>query len=95
MRKQELVKAQKQMEQLQHHISELTCEGAVSDGLVTVTVSGHYQVISVDIEPDAMKLERNELGLLITAATNLALEKVQEELVKLRQELATKVKAMI
>lgn len=95
MRKQELLKAQKQMEQLQQDIAELSCESSVSGGLVKVTVSGNYKVISVDIEPEAMALERNELGLLITAASNLALEKLQEELAKLRHDLAARVKAII
>lgn len=94
MHSQKLLKAQKQMEQLQQHIAELSCEGAVSDGMVRVTVSGNSQVISVDIEPDAMELDRNALGLLIVAASNLALEKVQDELAKLRHELAAQVNAM-
>ncbi len=95
MHKKDLVKAQKQMEQLQQHIAELSCEGAVSGGLVTVTMSGHYQVMSVEIKPEAMKLERDELGQLISTATNHALEKVQEKLAELRHELALQVKAMV
>ena len=95
MRSQELLKAQKQMEQLKQHIAELSCNGTVSDGLVTVTVSGHNRVTSVGIEPEAMELDRQDLGLLIAAATNLALDKLQQELAKLRHDLATNVKAII
>lgn len=94
MCRQDLVNAQKQMEQLKQLIAELSCEATAGGGLVTVTVSGHYHVISVDIGSEAMELGRNELGQLISEATNLALKKVQDALAKLRHELATQVKAM-
>jgi DNA-binding YbaB/EbfC family protein len=57
----------------------LSSEGTAGGGLVTVKVGGQFNVISVSISPDAMKLnDREMLEDLMAAATNAAMAKVRE-----------------
>ena len=65
--------AQQKMQELKDGAEKLRCTGTAGGGLVKVTVSGSYQVLSVDIDPKAMG-DRELLEDLVRAATSDALQ---------------------
>ena len=77
---QKLMKqAQEMQERLQRELNELIVEASVGGGMVTVRMSGHKQVVSVKIDPEAMdKDDPSMLEDLIVAAVNQAGKKVEE-----------------
>jgi nucleoid-associated protein EbfC len=71
--------AQQMQEKLQRELAELVVEVTVGGGMVTVRMSGHKQLVSVKIDPEAM--DGNDTSLLedlIVAAVNEAGRKVEE-----------------
>jgi nucleoid-associated protein EbfC len=79
---QELMsQAKKQYEVLQKKMQETIVEGSSGGGTVTVKMDGRKQVLSVKIEPEAVKTGDLEmLQDLITAAVNSAGKKVDESM---------------
>jgi nucleoid-associated protein EbfC len=79
---QELVsQAKKQYEQLQKKMQETVVEASSGGGTVTVKMDGRKQVISVKIDPDAIKSGDVEmLQDLVTAAFNGAAKKVDDSM---------------
>jgi DNA-binding YbaB/EbfC family protein len=77
---QELMsQAKKQYEVLQKKMQEVVVEGSSGGGTVTVKMDGRKQVLSVKIDPEAVKSGDLEmLQDLITAAVNGAGKKVDE-----------------
>lgn len=77
---QELVsQAKKQYEQLQRKMQETVVESSSGGGTVTVKMDGRKQVLSVKIDPDAVKSGDVEmLQDLVTAAFNGAAKKVDD-----------------
>jgi len=70
---------QEQLAKIQEQSAAKTVEGAAGGGMVTVTVSGAMDVVSVRIDPDVMKSGDAEmLQDLIVAASNEALRKARE-----------------
>ncbi|MEO8217342.1 MAG: YbaB/EbfC family nucleoid-associated protein [Acidobacteriota bacterium] len=77
--KQLMKQAQQMQEDMQRKMSELQVEGTSGGGMVTVTMSGNKEVLSVKIEKDAVDPEDVEmLQDLVTAAVNEAGRKVDE-----------------
>jgi nucleoid-associated protein EbfC len=77
--RQLMKQAQEMQERLQRELNELVVEASVGGGMVTVKMSGHKQVVSVKIEPEAMdKDDPSMLEDLIVAAVNEAGRKVEE-----------------
>ncbi|HPQ70480.1 MAG TPA: YbaB/EbfC family nucleoid-associated protein [bacterium] len=71
--------AQKQMAKLQEELAEKTIEAGAGGGMVTATVNGKQELISIRIEKDVVDPEDVEmLQDLIVAAVNEALRKAQE-----------------
>lgn len=71
------------MEQEQEKLKEERVEGTAGGGMVTVTVTGHKEVIDVQIKEDAVDPDDVEmLQDLVLAATNEAMNKAD----KLTQE---------
>ena len=71
--------AQKQMAQLQEELAEKTIEAGAGGGMVTATVNGKQELISIRIEKDVVDPQDVEmLQDLIVAAVNEALRKAQE-----------------
>lgn len=67
-------KLQENMEQAQQQLAEEQIEGTAGGGLVTVTVNGHKQLVSVKIKPEAVDPEDVEtLEDLVFAAFTSAL----------------------
>lgn len=77
---QELMsQAKKQYEVLQKKMQEVVVEGSSGGGTVMVKMDGRKQVLSVKIDPEAVKSGDLEmLQDLITAAVNAAGQKVDE-----------------
>ena len=77
---QELMsQAKQQYEKLQKKMEETVVEGSSGGGTVTVKMDGRKQVLSIKIDPEAMKTGDLEmLQDLITAAVNGAVRKVDD-----------------
>ena len=77
---QELMsQAKQQYEVLQKKMQETIVEGSAGGGTVTVKMDGRKQVLSIKIDPDAVKAGDLEmLQDLITAAINGAGKKVDD-----------------
>ncbi|MEA2563730.1 MAG: nucleoid-associated protein EbfC [Acidobacteriota bacterium] len=77
--RQLMKQAQEMQERLAKELNELIVEASVGGGMVTVKMSGHKQVVSVRIDPEAMdKDDPSMLEDLIVAAINEAGRKVEE-----------------
>lgn len=77
---QKLMKQAQQMQsKLQAELEELSVEASAGGGMVTVTMSGHKELTSVEIEPDVLDPDDPEmLQDLVIAAVNEATRKVDE-----------------
>ncbi len=70
---------QEQLARVQEQAAAKTVEGTAGGGMVTVTVSGAQQIVSVRIDPEVMKAgDVDLLQDLIAAATNDALRKARD-----------------
>jgi DNA-binding YbaB/EbfC family protein len=73
--------AQEMQERLQKRMGEMTVEATAGGGMVTVTVSGHKNLLSVKLDPEVVSKDDIEmLQDLIVAAVNDAQRKVDEAL---------------
>jgi nucleoid-associated protein EbfC len=71
--------ARQQYENLQRKMQEIVVEGSAGGGSVTVKMNGQKQVLSISIDPEAVKAGDVEmLQDLITDAVNGAAQKVDE-----------------
>ena len=77
---QELIsEARKQYDTLQKKMQEVMVEASSGGGSVTVKMDGRKQVLSIKIDPEAVRADDLEmLQDLITAAVNGASQKVDE-----------------
>ena len=81
--RQMMKQAQQMQEQLQKQMQELRIEATAGGGMVTVTVNGAKQLISLRIDPEVVSKDDVEmLQDLILAAINDAHRKVDEQLQK-------------
>jgi len=72
-------KIQEEMQKFHAQVGNITAEAASGAGYVTVKVNGRFEVLTVKISEEAMKLnDREMLEDLIAAATNQAITKVRE-----------------
>lgn len=72
-------KMQERMMQLQDELASKTVEASAGGGMVTVTVNGKFEVLSLKIEKEVVNPEDVEmLQDLITAAVNEGVRKAQE-----------------
>src|SRR3954451_21213348 len=75
----QMQKMQKKMAEAQEELGEQKIEGTAGGGMVTVIVTGHKEVVDVQIKPEAVDPDDIEmLQDLVLAATNDALKKVEE-----------------
>ena len=68
----------KKMAQVQSEIDALEIEGESGGGMVKVIVNGKKTLISVDVNPEIMKEDKEMLEDLILIATNNAIQKVDD-----------------
>ena len=79
--RQMMKQAQKMQEQLQKQMQELRVEATAGGGMVTVTVNGTKQLMSLRIDPEVVSKDDVEmLQDLILAAINDAHRKIDEAL---------------
>lgn len=72
-------KMQEQMLKAQEELATKSVEGTSGGGVVTVQVSGHKQVMSINIKPEAVDPDDVEmLQDLVMTAVNDALAKAEE-----------------
>lgn len=77
--RQLMKQAQEMQERLQRELNEMVVEASVGGGMVTVKMSGHKQLVSVKIDPEAMDpQDPSMLEDLIVAAVNEAGRKIEE-----------------
>ncbi|WP_394239599.1 YbaB/EbfC family nucleoid-associated protein [Niallia oryzisoli] len=75
----QMQKMQKEMAKAQEELGEQRIEGTAGGGMVTVIMTGHKEVVDVNIKEEVVDPEDVEmLQDLVLAATNDALKKVDE-----------------
>ncbi|MEK3888906.1 YbaB/EbfC family nucleoid-associated protein [Bacillus sp. FSL K6-3431] len=75
----QMQKMQKKMAEAQEELGEKRIEGSAGGGMVTVVVSGHKEVLEVNIKEEVVDPEDIEmLQDLVLAATNDALKKAED-----------------
>ncbi|KAB2328186.1 YbaB/EbfC family nucleoid-associated protein [Cytobacillus depressus] len=75
----QMQKMQKKMAEAQEKLGEERVEGTAGGGMVTVIMSGHKEVLEVNIKEDVVDPEDIDmLQDLVLAATNDALKKADE-----------------
>src|SRR5262245_62399328 len=80
--------AQQMQERLQKQMADMRMEATAGGGMVTVTVNGHKNVLSVKLDPEVVsKDDVDMLQDLIVAAINDAHRKVDETLATQMQGL--------
>jgi nucleoid-associated protein EbfC len=80
---QMMKQAQQMQERLQREMAVLTVEATAGGGMVTVSVNGAKQLLSVKIDPEVVSKDDIEmLQDLIVAAVNDAHRKADEEMQK-------------
>ncbi|MFQ5877674.1 MAG: YbaB/EbfC family nucleoid-associated protein [Acidobacteriota bacterium] len=73
--------AQKMQESIQREIAEMKVEGSAGGGMVTVSMAGNRELLSVRIAPEVVDSRDAEmLEDLVRAAVNEANRKVEEAL---------------
>jgi DNA-binding YbaB/EbfC family protein len=73
--------AQQMQERLQKQMAEMRLDATAGGGMVTVTVNGHKQVLSIKLDPEVVSKDDVEmLQDLIVAAIGDAHRKVDETL---------------
>ncbi|API87059.1 YbaB/EbfC family nucleoid-associated protein [Francisella uliginis] len=75
---QQAQKMQEQMKKAQEERDNMEVNGESGAGLVKVTMTGKYDVKSVNIDDSLMKEDKEMLEDLIAAAVNSAVKKIEE-----------------
>ena len=65
---------QSQMEKAQEELNSIEIEGQSGGGMITAKVNGHKELITLDIESDVLKEDKEMIEDLIIAAVNQALQ---------------------
>ncbi len=93
--RQLMKQAQQMQEKMQRELAELVVETSVGGGMVTVTMSGHKELLSVAIDPEVLDPEDPEMVQdLIVAAVNQAGRQVDEQLQSRMGSLASGIPGM-
>ena len=68
---------QENMKKLQDEISQMQVTGEAGAGMVKVTLTGRHQAVRVEIDPAALKEDKEFLEDLVAAAINDASQKLE------------------
>lgn len=72
---------QAKMKEAQENLGQLSESVEAGGGMVKVTVNGHKQITQLDIDPDLLRPEDQEMVQdLVMAAVNKALEKIEDQI---------------
>ena len=73
---------QSQMEKAQKELNSIEIEGQAGGGMVSVTVNGHKELVSLNIDPEILKEDKEMIEDMVLAAVNQGLQnagKIAEE----------------
>ena len=65
---------QSQMEEAQKELNSIEIEGQAGGGMVVVKVNGHKEIVSLDIDPDILKEDKEMIEDMVLAAVNQGLQ---------------------
>ena len=65
---------QGQMEKAQEELNKIEVEGQAGGGLVTAKINGHKELISLDIDPEILKEDKEMIEDMVLAAVNQGLQ---------------------
>ena len=65
---------QSQMEKAQEELNSIEIEGQAGGGMVSVTVNGHKELLSLEIDPEILKEDKEMIEDMILAAVNQGLQ---------------------
>ena len=68
---------QKKIEEIQNQLADMVIDAEAGGGMVSVKVNGKQEILQINIDPDAMKEDKEMLEDLIISAVNKALTKAQ------------------
>tara|TARA_Y100001970_G_scaffold84068_1_gene106154 strand:+ start:914 stop:1225 length:312 start_codon:yes stop_codon:yes gene_type:complete len=69
---------QKEMARIQKEIEELEVDGQSGGGMVKVVVNGKKRLVSIDVDPEVVKEDKDILEDLIISAINQALDSIDK-----------------
>ena len=85
-------KIQEEVQKFQSQVGTITAEASAGAGYVTVKVNGKFEILSVRISEEAMKLnDREMLEDLVAAATNQAIAKVRQQIAEESAKMAANI----
>lgn len=84
----DLKSLQDDMKALTDRLNDIRATGYAGGDMVSVTLNGSNQAVSVTISDEAAALGRQALETLVCAAINDASEKINAEKISVQQELA-------
>ena len=65
---------QSQMEEAQKELNSIEIEGQAGGGMVVVKVNGHKEIVSLDIDPEILKEDKEMIEDMVIAAVNQGLQ---------------------
>ena len=65
---------QNQMEKAQEELNSIEIEGQAGGGMVSVIVNGHKELVSLDIDPEILKEDKEMIEDMILAAVNQGIQ---------------------
>ena len=68
---------QKKIEEIQNQLADIVVDADAGGGMVSVKVNGRQEILQINIDPEAMKEDKEMLEDLIISAVNKALTKAQ------------------
>ena len=72
-------KVQSNMSKTTENLESMKIEGQSGAGLIKVVCNGRHDVLSVNIDPEALQLEKQVLEELIAAAVNDAMRRIEKQ----------------
>ena len=68
---------QEKIEEIQNQLADMVIDAEAGGGMVSVKVNGRQEILQINIDPEAMKEDKEMLEDLIISAVNKALTKAQ------------------
>ena len=68
---------QEKIEEIQNQLADMVVDAEAGGGMVSVKVNGRQEILQINIDPEAMKEDKEMLEDLIISAVNKALTKAQ------------------
>lgn len=86
----QIKEAQAKIEEMQKNVAHLQATGESGAGLVSVTVNGNKKMLKINIDPSIIQADEQQmLQDLIVAATNMAIQGVENKIKEIVQTQTT------